>query len=102
MVWKDPVIVQMGESIHVASFRDMMVMRGTKDLLVSTISFTALMNAFIGLFTAIDLLIHPYILSAHRVQGIVRHLLNIYSNNNGKTDPDNMAEVFYIRVQQHV
>lgn len=79
-----------------------MVMPATKDLWAITTSFTALINAVNGLFNAIYLLLNTSILSADRVQGMFLHLLQIYSKNNVKTDPDDMDYVFFIRVQQHV
>lgn len=33
---------------------------------------------------------------------MIRDILNIYYQNNGKEDPDHMYDVFLIRIQQNV
>lgn len=58
-----------------------------------TTSVAALSNAVNGLCEEILMLLHPKIMSAGRVQDMFRQLLNIYSKNNVKADPDNMAYI---------
>lgn len=60
------------------------------------------MNHVNGLCTTIDLLLHPSILSADSIQEMFRNLLHIYSETNGKDDPDHMDDVFNILMKQHV
>lgn len=62
----------------------------------------ALMNAVNGLCTTIDIMLHPPILSADRVPAMLRHLLYIYPNTNGKATPDQMADLFVISMQKQV
>lgn len=102
IVWKDQVIVPLGQSKNFATFGEMMVMPATKDLWARTTSMTTVMFAVNGLLSSIDLLLHPNILSAGRNQAMFRQLLYIYSQTNCKADPDHIYDVFDIRFQQHV
>lgn len=61
---------------------------------------TVLSNAVNGLCEAIEIILHPKIMSAGRVQEMFLQLPKIYSQNNGRADPDHMADVFLIRIQQ--
>lgn len=80
----------------------MMVMPATKYLWARTTSIFAVMIEVNGLCYAVDLLLHPSILSTGKVQAMFRQLLDVYSQTNGKADPDHIADVFVIRVQQHI
>lgn len=60
------------------------------------------MNAVNGLCSAVDSLLGTSILSTGKVQETFRKLLDAYSQTNGKADPDHIADVFVIRVQQHI
>lgn len=102
LVWKEPVIVHVGKSKRFATFGDMMVIPAKKYLWIRTTSLAALRNAVNGICVAIDLLLHPSIIFADRVQSMFRNLLNAYSQTNGNADPHHMAEVLLIRVQQHM
>lgn len=102
LVWKDPVILPISKSIHSATFVYMMLMPATKDLWARTTTLTALMNYVHGLCASIELLLHPSILSADRVQGWFRTLLHIFFKNNGKADPNQMADVCFVKVQKQV
>lgn len=100
LVWKVPVIVSIGKQKHSETFGEMIVMVENIDLWAWKSSLTTLMNAVNGICGAIDLMLHPTILWAERVQDMFLNLLKTYSKNNGKTYPKHMADVFEIRMQQ--
>lgn len=60
------------------------------------------MNAVNEFCTAIDLFLHPTILSTDCMQEMFRELLHVYSKTNGTADPDHKADVFLIRMKQLV
>lgn len=78
----DPVIILIGKAKHSATLGEIMMIKD-KDLWERQASLTALMKTVNGLCTAIYILLHPRILSADLVQEVFRHLLHIYSKENG-------------------
>lgn len=53
------------------------------------------------LFISIHHLLHTTILTADIVQDTFRPCLHIYQHTNGKEDPENMENVFVIKIQKH-
>lgn len=78
----------------------MMVMSATKYLWAKTTSVAELYIAVNGLWKTIESFLHPTIQPAGRVQEMFRQLPNIFSQDNGKADPDHMADVLLITEQK--